>query len=67
MKVCPLTRISRPAPDICPNVPLTRDDFYMERGFRYYHGLMTVILVGSNLQVLNQGFMIGLEYDSLAS
>ena len=30
MKVCPLTRISSPAPEICPNVLLTGDVFYTE-------------------------------------
>ena len=30
MKVCPLTIISIPAPEICPNVLLTSDFFYMK-------------------------------------
>ena len=68
MKVCPLTRISSLAPEICPNVLLTRDVFYTERIFLYRHSPTehTVILVGSILQVF-QGFMIGLECESLAS
>ena len=53
MKVCPLTRISSLAPEIGPNVFLTRDVFYTERAFLYRHSPMehTVILVGSILQV----------------
>ena len=53
MKVCPLTRISSLAPEICSNVRLTGDVFYMERVFLYRHGPTehTVILVGSILQV----------------
>ena len=53
MKVCPLTRISSPAQEICPNVLLTGDVFYTERVFLYRHGPTehTVILVGSILQV----------------
>ena len=52
MKVCPLTRISSLAPEICPNVLLTGDVFYMERVFLYCHGPteLLVILVGSILQ-----------------
>ena len=52
MKVCPLTRISSPAPEICPNVLLTVDVFYTKRVFLYRHGPTehTVILVGSILQ-----------------
>ena len=30
MKVCPLTRISSPAAEICPNGLLTRDVLYTE-------------------------------------
>ena len=45
MKVCPLTRISSPAPGTLEH---------------------TVILVGSILQVF-QGFMVGLEWESIAS
>ena len=68
MKVCQLTRISTPAPEICPNVLLTGDVFYTERVFLYHLGPKenTRILVGSILQVF-QGFMIGLECESLAS
>ena len=53
MKVCPLARITSPAPEICPNVLLTGDVFYTERVFLYHHGPMehTVILEGSILQV----------------
>ena len=53
MKVFPLTRISSPAPEICPNVLLTGNVFYTERVFLYRHGPMehTVILVSSILQV----------------
>ena len=40
MKVCPLTLISSPAPEICPNVLLTRDVFFTERVFRYCNGPM---------------------------
>ena len=53
----PLTRLSSPAPEICPNVFLTRDVFYTERVFLYRHGptehmvKMTVVLVDSILQV----------------
>ena len=52
MKVCLLTRISSPAPEICPNVVLTRYVFYMERVFLYRHSPTehTVILVDSILQ-----------------
>ena len=41
MKVRPLTRIFSLAPEICPNVLLTRetsDVFYAERVFLYCHG-----------------------------
>ena len=38
MKVCPLTRISSPAPEIFPNVLLTRYVFCMECVFLYYYG-----------------------------
>ena len=31
MKVCPLTRISSPVPEICPNALFTRDVLYTER------------------------------------
>ena len=31
MKVGPLTRISSPAPEICSNVLLTKNVFYMEK------------------------------------
>ena len=53
MKTCPLTRISSPAPEICPYVLLTRDVFYTERVFLCRHGPTehTVTLVGSILQV----------------
>ena len=53
MKVCSLTRISSPDPEICFNVLLTGDVFYTERVFLYRHSLMehTVILVGSILEV----------------
>ena len=53
MKVCPLSRISSPAPEICPNVLLAGDVLYTERLFLYRHGPTehTVILVGSILQV----------------
>ena len=53
MKVCPLTRISSLAPEICSNVLLTGDVFYTERVFLYRHDPTehTVILVGSILQV----------------
>ena len=53
MKVCPLTKISSLAPEICPNVLLTGDVFFTERVFLYCNGPMehTVILVGSILQV----------------
>ena len=53
MKVCPFTRISSPAPEICPNVFLTGDVFYAERVFLYCHGPTEhkVILVGSIPQV----------------
>ena len=37
MKACPLTSISSPAPEICPNVLLSRDVFYTERVFLYRH------------------------------
>ena len=52
MKVCPLTRISSPAPEIDPNVHLTGDVLYTERVFLYRHSSTehTVILVGSILQ-----------------
>ena len=64
MKVCPLTRISRNLPQSSPYP----DVFYAERVFLYCHGPMehTVILVGSILQVF-QGFVLGLEWESLAS
>ena len=54
MKVCPLARISSPAPEICPNVLLPWDVFYTERVFLYRHGPMehTVIFIGRILQVL---------------
>ena len=53
MKVCPLARISSPAPEVGPNVLLTGDVFYTERVFLYRHGPKehTVILVGCMLQV----------------
>ena len=38
MKVCPLTRISSLAPEICPNVLLTGYIFYTERILLYCHG-----------------------------
>ena len=38
MKVCQLTSISRPAPEIGPYVLLSGDGFYMERVFLYRHG-----------------------------
>ena len=68
MKVCPLARISSPAPKVGPNVLLTGDVFYTERVFLYRHGPTEhmVILVGSKLQVF-QGFMIGLDCKPLAS
>ena len=68
MKVCPLTKISSLAPEICSNVLLNGDDFYAERVFLYCHGPkeQTVLLVGSILQVFS-GFMICLECESLAS
>ena len=49
MKVCALTKISSPAPEICSYVLFSRD----ERVFLYSHGLRehTVILVSSILQV----------------
>ena len=48
-----LTRISSPAPEICPNALLTGNVFYTERVFLYPHGPTenTVIFVGSILQV----------------
>ena len=66
MKVCPLTRISSPAPEICPNVLLARDVFYTETVFLCCHGPRehTVILLDNILQVL-KGFMIGLECEYL--
>ena len=53
MKVCPLTRISSPAPEICPNVLFTGDVFYTESVFLYRRGPKehTVIWVGSILYV----------------
>ena len=57
MKVCPLTSISSPAPEICPNVLLTGDVFYTKRVFLHRQG--------SILQVF-YGFMIGLECEYLA-
>ena len=48
MKVLPFTRISSPAPEICPNVLLTSDVFYAERVFLYGP---TEHMVGSILQV----------------
>ena len=53
MKVCPLTRISSPVPEICPNALFTRDVLYMERVFLCRHSPTEhmVILVGSILQV----------------
>ena len=53
MKVCPLTRISSPAPEICLDVLLTGDVFCAERVFPYCHGPTEhmVILVDSILQV----------------
>ena len=53
MKVCPLARISSPAPEVGPNVLLTGDVFYMERVLLYCHGPTehTVILVYSILRV----------------
>ena len=67
MKVCPVTRISSLAPEICPNGLLTRYVFYAEKVFLYCHDPKEhmVVLVGSILQVF-QGFMIGLECESLA-
>ena len=49
MRICPLTRMSIPAPEIFSNVLLTRDVFYMKRVSLYFHGPVehTVILVGS--------------------
>ena len=38
MKVCQLTRISTPAPEICPNILLTGDVVYTERVFLYHLG-----------------------------
>ena len=38
MKVCPVSRISSLAPEICSNVFLTADVFYMEKVFLYLHG-----------------------------
>ena len=38
MKICLLTRISSPAPEIFPNVLLARAIFYTERVFLYRHG-----------------------------
>ena len=38
MKVCPLTRISSPAPEICPNIPLPGISLYTERVFLHCHG-----------------------------
>ena len=54
MKVCPLTRVSSPDPEISLSVLRTGDVFYTERVFLYHHGPMehTVILEGSILQVL---------------
>ena len=51
MKICPLTRISSLAQEICPNVTPTGDVFYAERVFLYRNGPMehTVISVGSIL------------------
>ena len=68
MKFCPLTRISSPAPEICPNVLLTGDVFYTERVCLYCHGPTEhrVILVGGILHAF-YGFMISLECESLAS
>ena len=68
MKVCPLTRISSSTPEICPNVLLTGDVFYVERVYLYRHCPTehTVILVGSIRQVF-EGFVISLECESLAS
>ena len=68
MKVCPLSRISSPAPETCPNVLLTGVVFYEERVFLYCHGPTEhmVILVFSIPQVF-LGFMIGLECEYLAS
>ena len=39
MKVCPLTRISSPAPEICANILFTGDVFYTQRVFLYRHDL----------------------------
>ena len=52
MKVYPLTRISSPASEICPNALLAGDVLYTVRVFLYHHGLTehTVILVGSILR-----------------
>ena len=68
MKVCPVTRISSPAPEICRNVLLTGDVFYTKRIYLHCHGPTghKAILVGSILQVF-KGFMIGLECESLTS
>ena len=68
MKFCPLTRISSPAPEICPNVLLTGYVFYTERVCLYCHGPTEhrVILVGGILHAF-YGFMISLECESLAS
>ena len=68
MKVCPLTRISSPATEICPNVLLTGDVFYMERIFLYCHSPTehTLIFVGSIFEVF-KGFMIGLKFESLGN
>ena len=51
MKVCPLTRISSLAPEICSNVLLSGDVFYTERVFLYRHGPTehTVILVSASI------------------
>ena len=38
MKVCPITRISSPAPEICLIVLLTGYVFCMDRVFLYNHG-----------------------------
>ena len=50
MKVCSLTRISSPAPEICPDVLLTRDVFYAEKVLLYHHGPTenTLILIGQH-------------------
>ena len=60
MKVCPLRRISNPAPEICPNVLLTgKSSTYVDRT----HGHFGIQHPSAILGVYDQS----LECESLAS